>query len=63
MFDEFLRQGLIGMIEDIVETSEMIFYLNNIVNIGGFFIACANGVCLEYVTGLVLGQPASFNTV
>ena len=58
-FDELFRQLFLRIIDDIVDTAEVVNCFNNVVNIDGF-IGNANGVRLKDIACLIVRQATTF---
>ena len=62
MLDVILRQPLFRMVDDIVNTTEMVHRLHNIIHIDRI-VSNANGVSLKDIACLVVGQTATLDMV
>jgi hypothetical protein len=50
-------------IKDVIETGEVIFGFNNVIDISGFTGFSIDSICFINVTGLFFREPTSFNSV
>ena len=50
------------MINNLIDTTEMISCLNDIIYIEDFFFY-SNSICLKYISCLIVGQTAAFDMI
>ena len=60
--DEFLGQRCFGVLNNHVDTTEMVRRFNHIIHIEDF-IFYTNGICFKNISGLIVGQTAAFHVV
>ena len=60
--DDGFRSPVFSVVNDVVDTAEVVDGLHNVIHVDTVF-GDANRVGLEYVPGLLVGEPAALNVV
>ena len=60
--DKGFRESVFGVVNDVVDTAEVVSGLHNVIHVDTVF-GDANRVGLEYVPGLLVGEPAALDVV